>query len=180
MGRSFKATRYLKAFFFISTVLLISCAFAMSKGPEATGPKVGDMATDFSLTSLDGSKVKLSDLRGKVVLLNFFSIGCPPCRGEMPSMQRLKNELAGHDFMMIAINLDVGEFDSVKSFIKENKYNFTVLYDFDGSASYKYMVTRVPTTLIIDKYGKIVQKEIGSRDWADKSNIEQIKDLTEE
>lgn len=166
---------------FLIVLLVLSVftppAFSMGGPPPPVGTGVGDSAADFSLPSLQGERKTFSDFRGKAVLLNFFSIYCPPCRWEMPSMQRLKERMAGRAFVVLAVNADVGDFEAVKKYISKNGYDFTVLYDFDGSVSARYMITSIPTTFIINKEGKIVKKVIGNEDWMDSYLVEEMEKL---
>ncbi len=138
--------------------------------------EAGKEAQDFTLSDLDGNSVALSSLRGKVVFLNFWATWCPPCRAEMPSMQKLHEKMKGKDFAIVAV--DVGERHSgVKAFIEKKEYTFMVLLDSEHRVSTNYQVAGIPTTLILDKQGKIVLRETGSRDWAAADIITKIEDL---
>ncbi|MFA5104672.1 MAG: TlpA disulfide reductase family protein [Candidatus Margulisiibacteriota bacterium] len=135
--------------------------------------------TDFYLNDLDGIYTRLSEYKGKVIFLNFFATWCPPCRNEMPSMQKLHETLKGPNFEMIAVSVDRGGMERVKDFIEKNGYTFKVLLDSDGSAARKYSVSSIPSTFIIDKNGNIVSHVIGERDWASSAAIAEIKKLTQ-
>jgi len=142
-------------------------------------PEVGYFAPDFTLPSLDGRTVRLSDFRGKkVVFLNFWATWCGPCRAEMPSMQTLYEEFQGKDFEMLAVSVDrYGSDKPVQNFTEERRLTFPVLLDRDGSTQTRYGVYGIPTTLLVDKSGTIVKKEVGARDWSTpeiKAEIERL------
>jgi peroxiredoxin len=132
---------------------------------ENTSPAGQPLAADFTLRALDGQLHKLSDYRGKVVFLNFWATWCPPCRAEIPSMERLNEVLGSKDFVMLAVNAD----DNVKdleAFVKENPHNFTIFSDADAKIQQLYHVEKFPETFIIDRQGRIVEHIVGARDWS--------------
>ncbi|SHJ91651.1 Peroxiredoxin [Malonomonas rubra DSM 5091] len=137
----------------------------------------GDIAPDFTLEDTEGNKVTLSSLRGKVVMVNFWATWCPPCKEEMPSMERLNKMMAGEDFVMLAINADDNGRDVVPDFLKKNPHDFTVLYDDQGAAKQSYGVYKMPESFIINKGGKIVEKVVGAIDWASPKTVAYIKNL---
>ncbi len=117
-------------------------------------------AIDFKLKDLNGKELSLSDLKGKKVFLNFWATWCPPCKSEMPEIEKLYQETKDSNLVIVAI--EIGEpLNTVKSFIDNNKYNFTVLLDSDQSVSSKYNIASIPTSYFIDVYGNIVSKNIG-------------------
>jgi peroxiredoxin len=97
-------------------------------------PKEPMPADDFALSTLEGANVKLSDYRGKVVFLNFWATWCPPCRSEMPSMERLSRKLKAGGLEILAIDLQEPK-DTVQKFVRENDLTFTVLLDSAGSVA---------------------------------------------
>lgn len=123
----------------------------------ATGP-----AIDFTLEDLDGNKVSLSDYKGKKnVFVNFWATWCPPCRQEMPEIEKIYQEYKNKDLVILAV--DIGEDkNTVSKFINENKYNFKVLLDSDGSVAKAYNTTSIPVSYFIDKNGNIKAKRIGA------------------
>lgn len=126
----------------------------------------GATAPDFTLPGLDGKMVRLADQKGKVVFLNIWATWCPPCVDEMPSMERLYQQLKGEDFEILAVSVDKQGAEAVLPFMKKHNLNFTALIDAKGSLQNKYRTTGVPETFIIDRNGIIVEKVIGPRDWA--------------
>lgn len=125
---------------------------------EEGGDLVGQPAPDLALVSLEGAKVSLKDYRGKVVLLDFWATWCPPCRKELPHIQKLNDELKAKGLAVFGVNNEPPE--KPIQFVKENKYSFTTLTD-DGSACRSYRITAFPTLVIIDKEGKVREYLVG-------------------
>lgn len=136
-------------------------------------------APDFSLPRLDGEIVRLSDFRGKVVFLNIWATWCSPCREEMPSMERLYQEMKGQPFEILAVSIDILGAKAVAPFMTEFKLSFPALLDPQGSIQRLYGATGVPESFIIDKNGIIAAKVIGARDWASPDAVKVIKDLAQ-
>lgn len=135
-----------------------SSAPASAKAEAAKSSK--DLAPDITVTKLDGTQVKLSDLRGKPVFLNFWATWCPPCVGEMPHFQTLYPKY-GNDIQFLAVSVDNTQ-EAAKNFIGEKGYSFPVAWDKDKSASRTYKVSAIPTSILIDAEGKIIKKNLGS------------------
>ncbi|MCB1736264.1 MAG: TlpA family protein disulfide reductase [Gammaproteobacteria bacterium] len=130
-------------------------------------------ASDFELRDLEGKTHRLSDYAGQVTIVNFWATWCPPCRREMPSMQRAWEELRDHGVIMLAI--DVGEDEeTVFQFTADYPVEFPLLFDLDSKVVQAYPVKGLPTTYIIDKQGRIAFQAIGGRDWDDAPLLEQI------
>jgi len=127
-----------------------------------TGVEVGKVAPDFTASGLDGTLITLSDMRGKPVLLNFWATWCPPCREEMPVIQRYFEE-AGSAVHILAVNLTTNESSpkEVEEFLRREGYNFPVALDVDGSAAKLYMIRFIPTSFFIDEDGVIRQIHVG-------------------
>jgi len=119
----------------------------------------GKIAPDFTLKTLDGRKVTLSELRGKVVLLNFWASWCPPCRGEMPLFEKIYERYKNRGFEILAVSTDSSA-DPVKKFVKEFGITFPVLLD-DGKVSGLYSIQGLPTSFLIDREGRIVKVRLG-------------------
>lgn len=122
------------------------------------------LAPDFHLKDLNGDTIRLQDLRGKVILLNFWATWCPSCRFEMPSMEALHKEFSAQGLAVLAVSLRESAED-VQSFYKEHNLSFPALLDHKGEASELYETWSLPTTFLINKGGYIVGKVIGYRDW---------------
>jgi peroxiredoxin len=130
-------------------------------------PKIN--AIDFKLKDLNGKEVSLSDFKGKKVFLNFFATWCPPCKAEMPEMQKLYEETKDSDLVILAVDLNEDK-ETVSNFINKNKYTFDVLLDSNNSAAEKYQIASIPTSYFIDKAGNIVDKHIGGMSIQDMKN----------
>lgn len=116
------------------------------------------------LTSLDGKQLAVADLEGKYVFLNFWATWCPPCREEMPSIQRMSDELSGADFAVYAIS--VGETKAtVQAFLKKTPYTFPIVLDPDGQISAMFAGRGIPTTFILDRSGRAIAGVVGARPW---------------
>jgi len=137
----------------------------------------GVPAPDFTLPGLDGQTVSLADYRGKVVLLNIWATWCPPCVEEMPSMEKLYQELKAEGFEILAVSMDVAGAQAVLPFMKKYKLNFPALTDTEGALKSLYQTTGVPESFVIDKDGIIVEKVIGPRDWASPGAIRSFRYL---
>jgi thiol-disulfide isomerase/thioredoxin len=131
----------------------------------------------FKLKDLNGSEVALSDYKGKIVFLNFWTTWCPTCRIEMPSMEKLHQKFKNQDFAMVTINLQESA-SQVKRFFKEYKLTFTALLDSDGEVGIRFRINAIPTTYILDKEGRIIAKTIGPREWDSKKSIVLFEHLT--
>ncbi|MCK5420235.1 MAG: TlpA family protein disulfide reductase [Desulfobacterales bacterium] len=126
----------------------------------------GLRAPNFSLPGLDGRMVSLTDYKGKVVLLNIWATWCPPCVEEMPSMEKLYQELQGEGFEILAVSIDESGAQDMLPFMKKHKLSFPALIDSKGTLKGLYQTTGVPESFIIDKDGILVEKVIGPRNWA--------------
>lgn len=138
-----------------------------------TGLRKGDIPPDFTLTSLDGEDITLSDLRGKKVVLNFWATWCPPCKAEMPHMQSFYDEYAKEkNVEIIAVNLTDAErdvtadakVDTVMTFRDSFELTFPILLDPDNEAGLNYQVITIPTTYFIDSNGYIQRTIRGPMD----------------
>ncbi len=137
----------------------------------------GVSAPNFSLPGFEGKKVSLTDFKGKVVLLNIWATWCAPCVAEMPSMEKLYQELKGEDFELLAISVDESGAEAVKPFMDKHKLGFPVLLDTMGEIKNLYQATGIPESFIIDKDGIIVEKIIGPRDWAASGAIRYFRNI---
>lgn len=127
-------------------------------------PKAKIASEDFELPGLDGKAVKLSAMKGSVVLLNFWATWCPPCRAEIPSMEAFYTRLKAKGLKILAVDLAEDE-AKVKDFASSNKMATTVLLDADGAVGGTYGAESIPTTYIVAKDGSILGRTIGGRDW---------------
>lgn len=136
--------------------------------PLFQGNKIKIKTQDFNLKDLNGNEVTLSDLKGKKVFLNFWATWCPPCKAEMPDLEKLYNETKSSDLVILAVNIGEDK-GTVKTFIEKNGYNFKILLDTDQEVSQKFNISSMPTSFFIDKEGFIRATHIGAM------NLEQMK-----
>ncbi len=111
-------------------------------------------APDFTLKSLEGPNVKLSELRGDVVLINFWASWCGPCRQEMPLLEELSTKYAPMGYTMLGVNVEEDS-SAAKSMLEELGVSFPILFDNENSVSESYEVIAMPTTIIVDRDGNV-------------------------
>jgi cytochrome c biogenesis protein CcmG/thiol:disulfide interchange protein DsbE len=129
----------------------------------ATAGWAGSQATDFTLPSvIDGKQYSLSQYRGKVVMVNFFTFFCGPCREEMPYLNQIYKEEQGRGYVMLGIGLASNP-TQLRFLVKQLNLDYPVLLGNDKVAKDYGNVEVVPTTFIIDRQGNIVEKIVGSR-----------------
>jgi peroxiredoxin len=130
--------------------------------PQITVPKQGFLAPDFTLEMINGEMVTLSDLHGRVILVNFWASWCPPCRAEMPAMQIVYNDYKDQGLSILAVNSTIQDQQSnALDFVNENGLTFPVLFDFDGGVTAAYHIDALPTSFFIGRDGIIQDVVIG-------------------
>lgn len=156
----------------IVTVLSIFClTLVVSFSAQATDEELQSL----SLVDVEEQPISLESFKGKVILLNFWATWCPPCIKEMPSMERLRNQLTGKPFEVVAIN--VGESPTtVSSFMLEldTELTFPILLDQDAKSFGQLGLRGLPMTLILDHEGNIIEKVLGGREWDDEKSVDLI------
>jgi cytochrome c biogenesis protein CcmG, thiol:disulfide interchange protein DsbE len=148
-------------------VLALSLMLVLGAASSGTAQTldIGQPAPEVALTDLAGNTHRLSEYRGKGVLLNFWATWCVPCRSEMPSMERAFHALSGKGLVVLAVSLDAGSRSAVDDFVKELALTFPILLDSAGESSRTYRVFGLPTSFLIDRNGRIAGREVGARDW---------------
>lgn len=135
---------------------------------EEEGLEQYSPAPDFTLETLAGETVTLSELKGKKVILNFWATWCPPCKAEMPHMESFYSKLTDEDQVeLIAVNVTESErlgLGEVEKFVDSYKLSFPIPLDKEGEVSRTYSVFSMPTTFMIDTQGRIAQKVVGPLD----------------
>ena len=134
------------------------------------------VATDFELIDTDGNTHRLSDYRGKTVIINFWTTWCPPCREEIPSMNRAYEVLADENVEILAINMGEDE-DTIFIFTADYPADFPLLLDREGAVIAEWPVKGLPTTYVVAPDGSIAYRAIGGREWDDPAFLEQIRAL---
>jgi thiol-disulfide isomerase/thioredoxin len=151
--------------------------------------EVGSSAPEVTASDLSGKPVKLSELRGQVVLLNIWATWCGPCQQEMPSMQRLYTTLKPEGLKIVAVSIDAkgGQTDpdgrpggDVAGFTREFGLTFDVWQDPTGAIGRDYRTTGVPESFLVGRDGKIVKKVIGATEWDDPATVALIRRMLKE
>jgi peroxiredoxin len=161
-----------------SVVLIIFLRDERDSTLETTSPIQPEVeAPDFTFSDLNGVKVSLAAYRGKVVMVNIWATWCPPCRQEMPSMQRLYEKFKGENFEILAVSIDSEGREAVAPFMRKMNLTFPALLDPGETIRPLYGITGVPESFIIDKKGIVVEKIIGPANWATPEVFLFFKDL---
>lgn len=148
----------------------------LAKGLKELTPRP---APQLALPALSGDKFDFQHLGGKVVLVNFWATWCPPCRQEMPSMQRLNDKLAGRPFAILGVN--VGETPAqVNAFLKIVPVGFPIVLDETGRNLNAWQVFAFPTSYLVDKQGRIRYGLFGSIEWDEPEAVQLIEKLLAE
>lgn len=157
--------------------LLLFFLFSFPCGAgESPKPEVGKPAPDFTVTTLSGAKVRLQELRGKVVFVNLWATWCPPCREEMPSMVRLYQAMRAKGVEIVAVSEDRDR-GALEKFVKRQGVTFPVALDQDKRVYGLYRATGVPETHLIDRQGIIRHSQIGPFDWTSPGVVQAVEDL---
>lgn len=130
---------------------------------KEVGIEVGEYAPDYTLTTLNGEMVSLSDFKGKKVVLNFWASWCPPCIAEMPQIQAFYQDFENKDVVVLAVNLTESEESiiNVSNFIDAFGLTFPIVLDEKSKMAEIYQVRTIPTTFFLNEKGKIMQKWVG-------------------
>ncbi|MBW2066358.1 MAG: TlpA family protein disulfide reductase [Deltaproteobacteria bacterium] len=134
------------------------------------------ITSEIVLPDLDGNKVRLSDYRGKILFLTFWATWCPPCREEMPSMEKLHTWLKGKDFVMMAVDLQEPA-PRVKKFFQDHKLTFKALLDKDGRVAQMFGIRNIPTTFILDREHRVIGMAVGAREWDSRHSLRMFEYL---
>ncbi|UUZ79494.1 redoxin domain-containing protein [Paenibacillus sp. P26] len=155
-----KNRRWIQIAIFAVIVVVGALTLANNLFSSDKKPAVGDNAPDFTLAGLDGKTHKLSDYKGKVVIVNFWGTFCEPCRNEMPALDRRRAKWAGKNVEILGLNLNESKV-TVQNFIDQYKVGFTILFDQNEVMRRRYGVTQYPTTFFVKPDGKIGVIQIG-------------------
>jgi len=152
-------------------------AYAYSRAPEATLVSAGDMAPDLELESLGGSRTRISNFRGKVVLLTMFLSGCKHCEADAPELEKLHRAYVRRGLVVAGVGVDPDR-DSLRDFVERHELTFYVLEDFDGRAVRKaYGSYKMPESYLIDAAGRVDAVYLGGVDWLSDPVRERIEKL---
>jgi thiol-disulfide isomerase/thioredoxin len=142
-------------------------------------PWKGKATPRLAGTGLDGRNLDLRELRGRVVIVNFWATWCDPCKEEMPSLERLKAKLAGRPFEVLAVNY--GEFpEKITSYLKKEGITLPVLLDTQKDAAKVWKVGGLPMTFVVDARGRVRYWVFGERDWGEGGSLALVEKLLAE
>jgi peroxiredoxin len=154
-----------------------AAVFALLATPTAAPLGRGSPAPGFSLPSLgNGGPVSLSELSGRVVLVNFWATWCKPCEDEMPAMERLYRQLRGRDFELLAISVDEDP-AVVQRFQERLGVTFPILLDSDQRVAHAWQTFRFPESWLVDRDGGILERYVGPKEWDATAYVERIRRL---
>ncbi|MCC6499345.1 MAG: redoxin domain-containing protein [Anaerolineales bacterium] len=135
---------------------------AASFAGTPAAPQRNFLAPDFSLPTTDGETMRLSDFRGQAVLVNLWATWCPPCRAEMPAIEKVYNEYKDEGFVVLAIDMTYQDkLSSVPPFVQEHELTFPILLDETGETARAYQLRSLPSSFFIDRNGIIREVVIG-------------------
>ena len=160
-----------------ATLLGLPLAGAVARDAQSLTP-IPDhpAAPDFDLKDPQGRPQRLADYRGRPVILNFWATWCPPCREEMPAMQRASEVLKKEGIAVIAINVG-DDAETVGQFLDEAPVDFPLPMDTDSKVAQRYGMKGLPTTYVIDPAGRLVYSAMGPREWDDPQLLDQVRAL---
>jgi peroxiredoxin len=142
-------------------ILIIGCQSSGGTTANTVGNKVGDFAPGFKLESLDGQIISLYQLRGKPILINFWTAWCSPCRGEMHYLEQIYQQWSAKGLVLLAV--DLGESSiTVREYVANNKLTLSVLLDVDRKVAHDYNISAIPTSFFINRNDLIQRKVTGA------------------
>jgi peroxiredoxin len=163
----------------IKQLVLLFMAGLVSLGTLASSEKMEGKAMDFTLPSRAGENVRLNELTGDVVLVNFWASWCGPCRKELPKLEEIHQKYKDMGVTILGINIDENK-ELSQRLLKDITVNFPILYDHTNKVSEPYNIEAMPSTFIIDKSGNFRFKHLGYLDGYELAYEEQIKQLMRE
>jgi len=166
----------------MSFIAKLSCALIASAtlaGTAAANISTGAPAPAFELSAAAGNQVGVADLRGQVVLINFWASWCGPCRQEMPVLEQLYHKYKPAGFTLLGVNVEPDSKDANR-FLKSTPVTFPILFDTDSNVSKLYEVTGMPSTVILDRKGNVRYIHHGYKPGEESEYLDQIRTLMRE
>ena len=154
--------------------MLLICFLGTAGASPVSGP-----APDFTLKSLGGKNLKLSEMAGNVVLINFWASWCGPCREEMPLLNAMHKKYEPLGFTVLGVNVEE-QADNARGFLRDFPVDFPVLLDSSNQVSKLYNVVAMPTTVVVDRDGNLRYLHKGYKSGDEKKYQEMIKKLVRE
>ena len=163
----------------IAVLALLLCLAAALPWPARAAAVLGQPAPDFALRSLDGHNLRLSELRGEVVMVNFWATWCGPCREEMPLLNQIYGSYHGIGFELLGVNIDDSS-DRAAEMVRTLGVRFPVLFDADKSVSRLYDISTMPMTLLIGRDGTVRYIDQGYEAGRESTYVDQVRALLKE
>jgi peroxiredoxin len=160
----------------MTVVVAYTALLAAAPACQAAMPPPGSVAPDFTLKSNSGKNLKLSEFRGQVVMINFWATWCAPCRQEMPLLNHIYEQYHKTGFTLLGVNID-DKPESAKALAQQLGISFPVLFDTDKQISHRYDVDAMPSTVLIDRSGKVRYLHRGYRAGYETSYDTQVREL---
>jgi peroxiredoxin len=157
---------------------VLAAALAFGVWPAQAIAPAG-VAPDFTLRSIDGKNLRLHEQRGQVVLVNFWATWCGPCKQEMPHLDRLYDKYRASGFVLLGVNIDQ-DAGQAKAYAQRLGLKFPILLDADKKVSKLYDVGSMPSTVLIDRDGRVRQVHLGYREGLEETYEKQIRELVKE
>lgn len=158
-------------------ILLLAVLGCNSSSQSRPAALVGEVAPDFTLMNMDGEPVTLSELKGQVVVINFWATWCPPCREEKPTMEKLYQRFKDEGLMVLAVNVEENGHQVVSQYLMNYHYSFPIVLDPKAAVQSQYGVFRYPESFVVDRDGVVVERIIGGRDWMANPTYRMIESL---
>ena len=165
--------------FAILTRYIMMLALCIGLTSTASAQAAKNIAPDFTLKSETGKNLKLSELRGKVIMINFWASWCGPCRQEMPVLDQLYKHYRPLDFTVLGVNVEQNP-DDAKSLLKDVSVSFPILFDKENKVSKLYNIKGMPSTVLVDRDGNVRYVHIGYQSGTEQEYQQQIRTLIRE
>ena len=145
-----------------TTTTTTTAAAKPAREPPGAPTNVGDAMPAYTAKMLDGAPFDIASQKGSVVLVNVWATWCNPCRFEIPTLQKMYDQNAKRGFKVVGVSVDEGDAADVKKFADEQKMTYPIVLDPDGRIANVLSTTVLPTTVLLDRHGKIVWREVGA------------------
>ncbi|MEO7742054.1 MAG: redoxin domain-containing protein [Usitatibacter sp.] len=160
-------------------LIVLGFAVTLASANAPIKPWTGGATPPFELSALDGRKVDLAALRGRVVLINYWATWCEPCREEMPAIERLRAKMKGRPFEVLAVNYGESE-ERVSSFVAKLNLSMPILLDPYKNSVAAWKVRGLPMTFLVDFRGRVRYWSFGERDWSEGEGLELVRKMVAE
>ncbi len=166
--------RNMKAFY--TFIIFITLSSITSAEEILTSLPNKPEAPEFLLRDMNEKIKELDDYRGKPIIINFWATWCPPCREELPSMNRAWGKIKDEGIQMLAINIGEDE-EAISSFTKNYPIDFTILLDESSEEISNWSIRGLPTTFVLDPQGHVIYRAVGGREWDNKKILDMVRAL---